>query len=117
MGLSWQTTFVGDPLYRPFSVPLDEQLDRLEHDQHPDREWAYIRKVNRLLASGEAGAAEQLCREQAAALHSAPLYEKLGDLLPPAQRAAAYQRALELAGDLHRSDRLTQKLAAAAQPK
>jgi len=114
LGLSWQTTFVGDPLYRPFSVPLDEQIDQLEHDQHPDREWAYIRKVNRLLAAGEAGAAEQLCRAKAAALHSAPLYEKLGDLLPAGQRTAAYQRALELAGDPHRAARLKQKLAGAA---
>ena len=115
VGLSWQTTFVGDPLYRPFSVPLDEQLDLLEQDHHPDREWAYIRKVNRLIAHGEGRTAEQLCCDKAAALQSAPLYEKLGDLLSGDQRAAAYQRALELAGDPSRSERLTQKLAGAAQ--
>ena len=111
-GLSWQTTFVGDPLYRPFAVPVDEQIERLTQDQHPDLDWAYIRKVNQLLANGDVGKAEQLCRTQAAALRSAPLYEKLGDLLPADQRAAAYRHAIELAGDQHRSDRLTQKLTA-----
>jgi hypothetical protein len=109
--LSWQTTFVGDPLYRPFAVPVEEQIERLTHDHHPDLEWAYVRKVNQLIANGEASAAEQLCREKAAALQSAPLYEKLGDLLPADQRAAAYRRALEFAGDAFRVIRLKQKLA------
>src|SRR5580704_666926 len=30
--LSWQTTFEGDPLYRPFAATLDEQIQRLEAD-------------------------------------------------------------------------------------
>ena len=115
--VSWQTTFVGDPLYRPFDVPVDEQIDRLTRDHHPDLDWAYIRKVNQLVANGDVGAAEKLCRAQAAALQSAPLYEKLGDLVSADQRAAAYQLALQLAGDPHRAARLTQKLAAAAKPK
>ena len=109
--VSWQTTFVGDPLYRPFAVAVDEQIARLTRDHQPDLEWAYIRKVNLLRANGDAAAAEQLCRTQAAALASAPLYEKLGDLAPADQRAA-YQRALELAGDAYRAARLKQKLAA-----
>ena len=113
-GLSWQTTFVGDPLYRPFAVPVDEQIARLTRDQHPDLAWAYLRKVNQLLANGDTGPAEQLCREKATALKSAPLYEKLGDILPAAQRAAAYQTALELAGDEYQIARLKQKLASLA---
>ena len=116
--VSWQTTFVGDPLYRPFAVPVDEQIERLTHDHHPDLEWAYIRKINLLLANGDTGAAEELCRTQAATLKSAPLYEKLGDLLPASQRADTYRRAIEFAGDAFRIIRLKQKLATAstAQP-
>ena len=110
--LSWQTTFVGDPLYRPFAVSVDEQITRLTRDHQPDLEWAYIRKINLLVANGDASAAEQLCRTQAAALQSAPLYEKLGDIAPSGERAAAYRRALELAGDLYRAKRITQKLEA-----
>lgn len=116
--VSWQTTFVGDPLYRPFAIPVDEQIDRLARDQHPDLEWAYIRKVNLLISNGDADAAEELCRTQATKLKSAPLYEKLGDLLPATQRADAYRHALEFAGDAFRVIRLKQKLATAsnAQP-
>src|SRR2546428_10615719 len=51
--LSWQTTFVGDPLYRPFAVPLDEQIARLEKAKGPDLTWAYVRKINLLLAQGQ----------------------------------------------------------------
>lgn len=100
--LSWQTTFVGDPLYRPFAVSLDEQIRRLEADGRPEVEWAWLRKVN--LDGGE-----KLCREKAAALQSAVLYEKLGDLTGEAD---AYRRALQPTGDPYRHLRVATKLAA-----
>jgi tetratricopeptide (TPR) repeat protein len=96
--LSWQTTFVGDPLYRPFAVPLDEQIERLAADHKPDLEWAYLRQVNILAANGEPGEAENLCRTKAETLESKVLYEKLGDLLRITHRDAAaveaYQKAV-----------------------
>jgi uncharacterized protein (TIGR03790 family) len=79
-GLSWQTTFVGDPLYRPFALSVDSQIARLEADKNPDVAWAYLRKINLLLATGDTVAAEKLCAEKAAALHSEVLIEKLGAL-------------------------------------
>ena len=100
--------------YTAFRKDLAEKASpaRLIRDHHPDLEWAYIRKINLLVANGDSSAAEQLCRVQAAELQSAPLYEKLGDIAPSGERAAAYRRALELAGDLYRAKRITQKLEA-----
>lgn len=96
--LSWQTTFVGDPLYRPFAVPLDDQIAHLETDHNPDVEWAHLRQVNMLAANGEPGEAESLCRTKAEALGSKVLFEKLGDLLRVTHRDAAaieaYQKAV-----------------------
>jgi uncharacterized protein (TIGR03790 family) len=110
--LSWQTTFVGDPLYRPFAVPVDEQITRLAVAGHPDLEWAYLRQVNLLLNAGETNAAVQLCRTQAGKLKSPVLLEKLGDLLPVPDRAAAYESALRSAGASARYLRVAAKLAA-----
>ncbi len=84
--LSWQTTFVGDPLYRPFAVPVERQIKLLEADKNPDVAWAYLRKINLLAAAGQPAEAEALCRAKAKELSSAALYEKLGDLLVRADR-------------------------------
>lgn len=110
-GLSWQTVFVGDPLYRPFTVPVDEQITRLESDQQPDLEWAYLRKVNLLWRAGETNAALALCRSKAEALRSPVLAEKLGDLLPVGERVPAYEAALKNAGETYRYLRIGLKLA------
>ena len=97
--LSWQTTFVGDPLYRPFAVALDEQIEQLEATHNPDVQWAYLRQVNLLVANGEPAEAETLCRTKAEALGSNVLYEKLGDILRGDHREAvaveAYQKVIQ----------------------
>lgn len=79
--LSWQTTFEGDPLYRPFALSLDEQIARLEADKNPEVAWAYARKVNLLLAHGQTEEAEQFCRAKAKEISSVVLDEKLADVL------------------------------------
>ena len=84
--LSWQTTFEGDPLYRPFAASLDEQIQRLEADHRPEVEWAYVRRINLLIAQDGTTEAEELCRSKAEELHSVVLYEKLGDMLHAAHR-------------------------------
>lgn len=96
--LSWQTTFVGDPLYRPFAASLDEQIALLESEKRPEREWAYLRQVNLLYAATKRREAEILCREKARALNSPVLFEKLADLLRAQQRndeaVAIYEKLL-----------------------
>jgi len=46
-GLSWMLTVVGDPLYRPFRVPLVSALDEAStpHTDHDD--WLLLQKVKR----------------------------------------------------------------------
>jgi uncharacterized protein (TIGR03790 family) len=75
--VSWQTVFVGDPLYRPFTRTIDGQIDWLEAQRSPEVAWAYLRKINVLLNSGDYAGAQKLCAEQAARLHSPVLLEKL----------------------------------------
>jgi uncharacterized protein (TIGR03790 family) len=115
--LSWQTTFEGDPLYRPFAASLDEQIQRLEADHKPEVEWAYVRKINLLIAQNGTTEAEELCRSKAVELHSAALYEKLGDMLQAAHREReaieAYSKADEKAADPYRDIRVATKMAAA----
>ena len=113
--LSWQTTFEGDPLYRPFAASLDEQIARLEADHKPEVEWAYLRKINLLIAQGGSKEAEELCRSKAEALKSAVLYEKLGDLLHLARREPeaidAYLKADAKPEDSYRDIRVALKMA------
>ena len=46
--LSWQGVAIGDPLYRPFKVDLDTQLQNL--GENPFSTYAYLRQINRLKA-------------------------------------------------------------------
>lgn len=104
--LSWQNVFVGDPLYRPFALTLDEQLAHLEAQNHPELEWAWLRKVN--LAPPQE--AVKCCRAKAEQLRSAVLYEKLGDLLAGEEAIAAWRAALQHNTDTCRRQRITGKL-------
>jgi len=79
--LSWQTTVVGDPLYRPFGRKLDAQYADLEKRDSKLVEWAHLRQVDQNQAAGRSpdeliGYLEKV----SAARRSAVLKEKLADL-------------------------------------
>ncbi|MEN9572205.1 MAG: hypothetical protein RL514_60 [Verrucomicrobiota bacterium] len=79
--LSWQTTVVGDPLYRPFGRhPAEVHADLIKR-RSPLVAWSHLRVVNLNLAQGTS-AAEMLgyLNEQAETKTSPVLLEKLGDL-------------------------------------
>ena len=78
--LSWQVAVVGDPLYTPFKLSLDEQIECLEKAGDLDAQWAYIRKVNLLVRDGRWNAALAYAREKVARGPYWVLMEKLGDL-------------------------------------
>ncbi|MEQ2007482.1 MAG: hypothetical protein ABMA26_11850, partial [Limisphaerales bacterium] len=79
--LSWQTTVIGDPLYRPFGRHPGEVHADLIKRHSPLVAWSHLRVVNLNLAQGTS-AAEMVgyLNEQAETKTSPVLLEKLGDL-------------------------------------
>lgn len=80
-GHSWQTTVVGDPLYRPFGKPADQLHTQLTITRSKQLEWSFLRAINQNITLGEPASKfitvlerEPLTRE------SAVLKEKLAEL-------------------------------------
>jgi uncharacterized protein (TIGR03790 family) len=97
--LSWQTTIVGDPLYRAFRKPADEMARELEQEKSLLVEWCYLRLINSHQANGRPIADLINLLERIPGLtNSAVLLEKLGDLYAtqgkPASAIHADQQAL-----------------------
>jgi uncharacterized protein (TIGR03790 family) len=124
--LSWQTTIVGDPLYRPFGKRPQQLHQELEAKHSKLIEWSHLRVVNLGMAKGVRAAQNIGYLEQInATTNSAVLSEKLGDLCAalgkPSSAIHAYEQALNL--DPSRQQRvrlrltLGEKLLAAGQEK
>ncbi len=99
--LSWQTTVIGDPLYRPFGKSLQLLYAQLERQHSPLSEWACLRTVDRALAHGASIFRLAIYLENIdATTNSAVLTEKLADLYEmegkPSSAIETYQRALKL---------------------
>jgi uncharacterized protein (TIGR03790 family) len=100
--LSWQTTVVGDPLYRPFARHPQQIHAALQEENNPLIEWSHLAVVNINLATGlPAPELIGYLQKIPETGQSAALQEKLGALhflntrFAPASEA--YQKALELA--------------------
>jgi tetratricopeptide (TPR) repeat protein len=98
---SWQTTVVGDPLYRPFGRNPDILHAELARHGSKLIEWSWLRLANLNLANGKALADCVAALESLeGAKTSAVLAEKLGDLYraqgKPASAVHAWQQALKL---------------------
>ena len=53
-GLSWQGVAVGDPLFRPFAVSLEEQMEAIGDPlKILEDQYVVMRKIRKLLADGE----------------------------------------------------------------
>jgi uncharacterized protein (TIGR03790 family) len=99
--LSWQTTVVGDPLYRPFGKNPEQVQTELQQRHSPRLEWSWLRLVNLNLASGKSPAeCAALLEELGLAKESAVLSEKLGDLCAaqgkPSSAVHFWEQALKL---------------------
>jgi tetratricopeptide (TPR) repeat protein len=99
--LSWQTTVVGDPLYRPFGRDPDRLYRELHERGSKLTEWSWLRLANLGLVNGKSQAEvvallEQVNSEKPGAVIS----EKLADLYAaqgkPSSAAHAYEQALGL---------------------
>ena len=99
--LSWQTTVVGDPLYRPFGKTPQELHAELARQKSPLLEWSYLRLANLARARGtHAVAVCSLIENLDVTTNSAVLTEKLADLYSamgkPSSAILTYQNALKL---------------------
>ena len=99
--LSWQTTVIGDPLYRPFGKPLQVLYAQLERRHSPLSEWPCLRIVDLALAHGASIFRMANYLENIdITTNSAVLTEKLADLYEmegkPSSAIETYQRALAL---------------------
>jgi len=99
--LSWQTTVVGDPLYRPFGKSSDQLYGELAARESKLLEWFYLRLVDINQAAGKPLAELIALLEQLEQTkRSAVLSEKLADLYAaqgkPASTIYMYRQALQL---------------------
>jgi tetratricopeptide (TPR) repeat protein len=98
---SWQTTVVGDPLYRPFGKSPEMLHTVLEKSHNKLVEWSYLRLVDLNLANNKSYAnVATMLEELPTTKESAVLTEKLGDLYAnlgkPSSCVHAYSQALQL---------------------
>jgi tetratricopeptide (TPR) repeat protein len=98
-GFSWQTTVVGDPLYRPWGTSLEERRMELERRNDRRLEWPIAMQMDRQLSAGKPAAALVAeLRNLPLTRSSAVLSEKLGEILllqsKPAEANTAYAQAL-----------------------
>ena len=99
--LSWQTTVVGDPLYRPFGRDAERLHQELYSRGNKLVEWSWLRLANLGLANGKSQAeAVALLEHVTSEKPSAVLSEKLADLYTaqgkPSSAVHAYEQALGL---------------------
>jgi uncharacterized protein (TIGR03790 family) len=110
--LSWQTVFVGDPLYRPFGKAPEELRADLARRNSPMLEWFHLLAVNQGLAAGApAMAAIEHLRRLPETRDSAILQEKLGELLAASDQGKAASSAYAAALKLSTSPKQKQRLA------
>jgi uncharacterized protein (TIGR03790 family) len=114
--LSWQTTVVGDPLYRPFGRNPDLLHRELVARGSKLAEWSWLRLVDINLAAGKPMAELVALLEQLETTrHSAVLTEKLGDLYAaqgkPSSAVHEYRQALQLEASPQQRVRLLLTLA------
>jgi uncharacterized protein (TIGR03790 family) len=114
--LSWQTTVVGDPLYRPFAMSPQKRHEKLVREGSKLVEWSLLRVVDMNLAQNMAvDKVISFLEDQAETKGSAVLMEKLGDLYEkigkPSSAIYACQAALKLNPSPLQVVRLLQTLA------
>jgi uncharacterized protein (TIGR03790 family) len=110
--LSWQTTVIGDPLYRPFGKNPDQLHEDLLRRQSPWLEWSYLRLADLNQANGKpVSEIVTLLEELPLTKKSAVLSEKLGYLClaqgKPSSAIHAYLQALRDAPSPQQRVRIT----------
>ena len=92
--LSWQGVAIGDPLYRPFKIGLDEQLQKSMN--HSFSAYLCLRQINRLQAEGKADEAVAFARTQFVRQPSLALAYELAKLYAAKDEAKKAVEALRV---------------------
>ncbi|MFP4165556.1 MAG: TIGR03790 family protein [Opitutales bacterium] len=92
--LSWMGVAIGDPLYRPFQVDLDAQLKN--SDKRRFGNYAVLRQINRLVASGQEEQAFEFARKRFEKRPSLPLAYRLAGLYAERDQKEAALKTLDL---------------------
>jgi uncharacterized protein (TIGR03790 family) len=113
--VSWQTTVVGDPLYRPFGKSPEQLHDELQLQNSPWLEWSFLRLLNLNLVNGKpVGDCVALLEQLDLTRKSAVLSEKLADLYniqgKPSSAVHTLSQALKLKPSPQQAIRLRFKL-------
>jgi len=113
--LSWQTTVIGDPLYRPVTKNPDIQHQELVQQKSKFADWSWLRLINMNLANRKSPAELVALLEQLPLRkQSSILSEKLGDLYAeqgkPASSVHAYEETLNLKPSPQQRIRVTLEL-------
>ncbi len=109
--LSWQTVFVGDPLYRPFGKTPQEVESNLIKNESSDIEWFRLIAINQGLTSGAPKEAAILHIEQLKeAAKSSVLQEKLGELYADIGKKTKAEAAFKNAINLSKSTKQKQRI-------
>jgi len=99
--LSWQAVAIGDPLYRPFAVPLEAQLARLDQLPPALAPYAVLRQARLLSAGdkpGEALAALRIGQRRTPSL-SLGLALAMGDVSAATQALGFVKRLPRFSGE------------------
>lgn len=100
--LSWMTTVVGDPLYKPFTRTPEQLHDQFMRTENPLMEWYYARLMNINLINGKPlSVCVTMLEDLGLTKTSCILSEKLAGLYwtigKPSSSLFTYNRALSLA--------------------
>jgi uncharacterized protein (TIGR03790 family) len=110
--LSWQTTIIGDPLYRPFGKPPQQIHQELERRESKLVEWSHLRVVNlNVVRNSPVAELVNYLEQIDLTKRSAVLSEKLGELYAaqgkPSSSLHAFEQALALDPSPQQRVRLT----------
>ncbi len=98
--LSWQTTVVGDPLYRPFAKYGPQLYQELERQHSKWVEWSWLRAADLNLVKGispaqVAGFLEQIETTRTSAVLTEKVADLYAELGKPDSAIEMYRKALE----------------------
>lgn len=100
--LSWHSILIGDPLYQPFKVSLDKQLDRLKKETISTHDtYAVIRKMNLLRQTQTFDDSLMFGASYATQSFSVPLRLRLARDYFSSGRKTDAQRILQPLGNLY----------------